>query len=196
MAGWPVLIRSYRQQQGLKQDALAYFLQVDQTTISRWERGVDTPSIAMQKRLRDLMYTGQDSALETALRIVRASPGRASIVLPGARIVDVSKSQAEHFGSSPQEMKGNFMWQYYGRDYYEEYMLPLARHGIYSDDVSRLDLITKSKHRLKGEQYSQITITPLHTTSGVFALSQCHSLSAEAAGMAESLKVYRFDEMV
>ncbi len=54
MSDWTILLKSYRREKGLKQEALAYMLNVDQTTISRWERGKDNPSLAIEKRLRDL----------------------------------------------------------------------------------------------------------------------------------------------
>lgn len=51
---WPSFVRRYRLRHGLSQVHLAELMGVAQRTISRWERGEDRPSIAQQKRLRDL----------------------------------------------------------------------------------------------------------------------------------------------
>ena len=195
MGDWPLLIRSYRKDNGLKQDALAYILNVDQTTISRWERGIDTPSLAMQKRLRDLFWKREDSVLSAAVRMIKSTPARAAIVAPGTKIIEVSKTQAEHFGKEPQEMRGDLMRRFYGDTYYEQYMLPLAKHGIYSGEVSRLDIITKTNRKIKNEEYSHTSITPLLTASGVFAVSQSHFVSDKYAYNNPALKIYRFDEL-
>ena len=52
---FPADLKSWRKAVGLKQDALAYLLGVTQPAISRWESGLDHPSVAVQLRLRDMM---------------------------------------------------------------------------------------------------------------------------------------------
>jgi transcriptional regulator with XRE-family HTH domain len=54
MGDWPTFVRRYRLRHGLSQMDMAALMSVSQRTISRWERGEDTPSVAQQKRLRDL----------------------------------------------------------------------------------------------------------------------------------------------
>ncbi|WP_295558783.1 helix-turn-helix domain-containing protein [uncultured Hyphomicrobium sp.] len=51
---WGSFVRGYRVRHGLSQVHMAYLMGVAQRTISRWERGEDSPSVAQQKRLRDL----------------------------------------------------------------------------------------------------------------------------------------------
>ena len=51
---WSAIVRQYRLRHGLTQHRLADMLTVSQRTISRWERGDDTPGLAQQKALRDL----------------------------------------------------------------------------------------------------------------------------------------------
>lgn len=53
---WHNLIKGHRHRNGLKQEVLALQLGVNQATISRWERGIDIPNVAMQRRLRDLLF--------------------------------------------------------------------------------------------------------------------------------------------
>lgn len=51
---WRTFVRRYRLRHGLSQVHMADLLGVAQRTISRWERGEDSPSVVQQKRLRDL----------------------------------------------------------------------------------------------------------------------------------------------
>jgi DNA-binding XRE family transcriptional regulator len=54
---WPALLLEFRATHGLKQGAAAQQLGVAQATISRWERGESTPSVAMRNRLiRELLH--------------------------------------------------------------------------------------------------------------------------------------------
>jgi DNA-binding XRE family transcriptional regulator len=51
---WRALIKRYRVRHGLTQGRMAAIVGVSQRTISRWERGDDTPSLEWQRHLRDL----------------------------------------------------------------------------------------------------------------------------------------------
>lgn len=64
---WPRALKDYRQRHCLTQAGLAGILQVDPTTVSRWERGRDKRSIGIIKRLRSLIMP-RTSDVETALR--------------------------------------------------------------------------------------------------------------------------------
>ena len=55
LADWGAQLRRFRRLRALKQVALAEMIGVDQATISRWESGRQSPDLAMQQRLRDLM---------------------------------------------------------------------------------------------------------------------------------------------
>lgn len=56
---WSDAIRRLRRRAGLKQQALAELLGCDQTTFSHWERGVDRPSLAFQRRLLEMIAEEQ-----------------------------------------------------------------------------------------------------------------------------------------
>lgn len=51
---WSLLIKRYRVRHGLTQGRMAAAFGVSQRTISRWERGDDTPSLTWQRQLRDM----------------------------------------------------------------------------------------------------------------------------------------------
>lgn len=58
----PALLRSYRAKQKLTQQGLADEFGVTQSTVSKWERGIDTPSISVMKKIETVVdvYTGSD----------------------------------------------------------------------------------------------------------------------------------------
>ena len=196
MSDWPILLKSYRREKGLKQEALAYMLNVDQTTISRWERGKDNPSLAIEKRLRDLFWKKEDSALDAAVRMVRSSPLRATIVLPGTRIVEISDPYADYHGFSRQEMKGNLLREFLGDRFYEKYMVPVGEIGIYSGDVARVEYIASVRMADGKKGYSHSSIVPIFGSSGTYAVSQSQFVPRSFARERSGIKVYRFDELV
>jgi len=66
---WPQALKDYRRRHALTQAALAEILNVDATTVSRWERDRDQPALGIQRRLRSLVMPGA-SDVERALRIL------------------------------------------------------------------------------------------------------------------------------
>jgi len=193
---WPLLLKSYRREKGLKQEALAYMLNVDQTTISRWERGKDNPSLAIEKRLRDLFWKKEDSALDAAVRMVRSSPLRATIVLPGTRIVEVSDPYADYHGLSRQEMKGVLLRKFLGDRFYEKYMVPVGKVGIYSGDVARVEYTAGVRMKDGTQGYSYSSIVPIFGSSGTYAVSQSQFVPQSFARKRPGMKIYHFDELV
>ena len=59
MSPWPALIKRLRFLSSLKQCELAQQLGVEQSTVSRWERGVYVPDILLQRVLREKLRTLQ-----------------------------------------------------------------------------------------------------------------------------------------
>ena len=52
---WQRVLKEYRRCHGLTQAAFAERIGVDNTTVSRWERGRDQPNLSVQKLLRELV---------------------------------------------------------------------------------------------------------------------------------------------
>ena len=57
------MLRNWRRHNNLKQTSLAHLLGVSQPAIARWEKGVDTPSPTLCRRIRDLMQRTSNSEL-------------------------------------------------------------------------------------------------------------------------------------
>lgn len=74
MGHWGGVVRAVRQRTGSSQQELAQLLGVSQRTVSRWERGDDNPSIAQQRRLRDLGWEPPGSMLRGLISAVANCP--------------------------------------------------------------------------------------------------------------------------
>jgi len=193
---WSVLVKGYRRENGLKQDALAYLLGVDQTTVSRWERGKDIPSLAMQKRLRDMMWQREDSALEAVARLVRFNPGRATLLMPGTKVIEVSEPTARRYKSAPSAMRGDLYRKFVGDDFYERQMVPVGDAGIYNGEVARVESLNRMSLEDGTKRFTHSSIVPVHCASGVFVCSLMQEVSAKEAAHLPKMKVYRYDELV
>jgi transcriptional regulator with XRE-family HTH domain len=71
---WSDLVRIYRTRHGLTQERMAGVIGVAQRTISRWERGEDTPSLEQQRRLRDLGWEPTGPLLTSLAAAVQHCP--------------------------------------------------------------------------------------------------------------------------
>ena len=85
---WPSAIRKFRRRLGLKQRALAEMLGCDQTAFSHWERGVDRPSLAFQRRLLEMIARDQRAMEDLRLfAAVKRSPGVQALLDHDLRIL-------------------------------------------------------------------------------------------------------------
>lgn len=84
-------IRTFRRQSRLSQQALAAFLGVGQRTVSRWERGVDRPSSALQERLDALIGGKGSSQLPTIYEAILNSPVPLALVDAEGNVLVASK---------------------------------------------------------------------------------------------------------
>lgn len=90
--GWSRFVTQYRRRHGLTQARMAGLMGVSQRTVSRWERGQDNPSIAQQKRLRDLEWEPAPGVLGSlATSIVHCPAPRALTRTDRLTLVALSK---------------------------------------------------------------------------------------------------------
>jgi transcriptional regulator with XRE-family HTH domain len=96
MGHWSGIVRAVRTRAGFSQQQLADRLNVSQRTVSRWERGDDNPSIAQQKRLRELGWQPPGSMLRSLVSAVQMCPvPRALSRTPRLQLLAVSKPALE-----------------------------------------------------------------------------------------------------
>ncbi|QJA42951.1 hypothetical protein [Phaeobacter phage MD18] len=98
---WGTSIKALRLRQGLKQAALAELLSLDQATVSRWERGQSTPTIAVQRQVRRKLeeICGGAPLLQDLFERVVSSPYRVLLTDVGSfKTVAASQSALQYFG--------------------------------------------------------------------------------------------------
>ena len=108
-APWPVLVKRIRFLSSLKQADLAETLNVDQTSVSRWERGHTIPDFSVQKRLRDMLRN-----LEPVIdrRFIESAPGFMSVSRMDAVgfLNATSEASAGQFQHTPSEMRDRWFY--------------------------------------------------------------------------------------
>ncbi len=67
---WAALCRRYRLHLGLKQEALAQDLRVDQSTVSRWERGLREPPHAIKQTILNTLIDSGAVAPDRSLQML------------------------------------------------------------------------------------------------------------------------------
>ncbi|MCG8440865.1 MAG: helix-turn-helix domain-containing protein, partial [Caulobacterales bacterium] len=87
---WPETIRRFRRVRGLKQAALADLLNVDQSTISRWEQGRDTPNLGAQRILRRFITSPMSHDRDGWLRLLVRKAGFSAVLDRGLRVRESS----------------------------------------------------------------------------------------------------------
>ncbi|MGF1620796.1 MAG: helix-turn-helix transcriptional regulator [Rhodomicrobiaceae bacterium] len=88
---WSAIVRNYRLRHSLTQSRLGLMLGVSQRTVSRWERGQDTPSLTLQKRLRDLSRSPDSLLAKRLFAAVENCPApRALSRFPSLRLLALS----------------------------------------------------------------------------------------------------------
>jgi DNA-binding XRE family transcriptional regulator len=103
---WKTLIKDYRVRNALTQATLAEMLGVDPTTVSRWERGRDKPELGVQRRLRDMMYRGDDGAERALVRLIDECGSDSVLIDDQWRIVRTSPAHQRTRCYSPSDLYG------------------------------------------------------------------------------------------
>jgi transcriptional regulator with XRE-family HTH domain len=85
MGAWDSIIRNCRLRNGMSQASIAAKLGVSQRTVSRWERGEDNPSLAQQRRLREIGWEPEGSLLHSLRAAILHCPAPRALTR-GARL--------------------------------------------------------------------------------------------------------------
>ena len=100
---WSALIRQIRSARHWSQDALAEYMQTDQTSVSRWERGLVVPGPAARRKLDSLANDLGRQSLAGVEPMVRTSPFPMILVARSMQVVAASASSGFHPGRSVLE---------------------------------------------------------------------------------------------
>ena len=105
-------LRHLRRTMGIKQQALAHDLSVDQTTISRWESGLQTPEPEVQQKALAALSGSQkdDAALR---RLVENATNHVHLVEDATHIcLAYSHKRAENWRTTQRALLGVSLWQF------------------------------------------------------------------------------------
>ena len=80
---WAELCRAYRQRHGLKQAAMAQDFDVDQSQVSRWERGLREPSLRVKQAILNEMLDSGQAGPDHTMRLMLEQSGSAVAVWGG-----------------------------------------------------------------------------------------------------------------
>ena len=107
----PEEIKSLRKNKGLTQEQLATMMQVDSTTIYRWENGIVTPSLVKSAILRDILIkVGDGRAHPFVSHLLSRSQATAILDFHGV-FFKVNEPYEKLLGLSRSELVNNSAWE-------------------------------------------------------------------------------------
>ncbi|AUG54900.1 helix-turn-helix domain-containing protein [Thalassospira marina] len=107
-------LRHWRRTADIKQQRLADILGVTQATVSRWEKGVQSPAPFQQKLLCDMMTRNRNFRLDHALkRLVTQSSERVHLIEDRShRLLCSSKPRQREWQRDDIGLLGQSLWRY------------------------------------------------------------------------------------
>lgn len=140
--GWSDQLRRYRRVHGLTQAVLAEILNVEQATISRWERGVHEPDLSVQRRLRDLICGPLFNSEEFRLKVIGRSPFAVKVANKQAKNLAASSGAANLHGV-PRDVLARADYRPYFSDILRDQWDRACGLGFFAGDVCSVQVHTK-----------------------------------------------------
>ena len=103
---WARRLKDYRSLNGLTQQALADDFGVDRTTVSRWERGVDEPSLAIRRRILALAPTHGEGTIRGLIDFIDSLDGMATLLDAEFRVLRTTQRHQQQMGYDPADLYG------------------------------------------------------------------------------------------
>lgn len=156
---WGRRIREYRKLRGLKQEAIAFELGVDRSTISRWETGRDEPALALRQRIIELTPDTNEATVRALVDAIDNLEGYATLLDQEFRVLRTSRAHQRALGHDPTEIYGQPSERYWSAQM-ERVIKHLGglrgyrRHGIY-----RMDLTIRREPNERGARNRRPIIT-------------------------------------
>lgn len=176
---WANRLIWFRRFRGLKQIALAQLLEVDQATVSRWERGQSVPHLRGRQRLRELLRstTSDDALLKHA---VAAAIGEVVLSTSEDIIIAASRAYAVANGMTPDEIVGKSMLPMYADDG-RCCWRALHDRGFFNGDVASVTAFMRvfSLFDRSEQRWVKAVCVPVRLSNG------CLALRGEWAGLSE-----------
>jgi transcriptional regulator with XRE-family HTH domain len=176
---WANRLIWFRRFRGLKQLALAQLLEVDQATVSRWERGQTVPHLRGRQRLRDLLRatTGDDALLKHA---IGAAIGEVVLSSSEDVIIAASRAYAAANGITADEIAGKSLRPMFVGDSRHSWQAIHAR-GFFNGDVASATVFLRVLRLGGGPEWRcvKVVCVPVRLSNG------CLAVRGEWAGLTE-----------
>lgn len=175
---WARVIAELRLRQGLSQRAFADALAIDQTTVSRWERGKALPSVRQRRALRDLMRSSRETKQDQLTKLrVQFAAWPTTLLKQGGHLLEMSKTVCGELCAS-ELRSGGSIYGLYGEEN-DEQVAAWERTGIYNGDLA----MTLSLNRLDtsaGTVFFRGMDTPyLSSTGEIWCLCELKRITEE-----------------
>lgn len=190
-------IKVMRKRLGLTQRQLADKLDVDQGTVSRWERGLEVPRPARLGALRSLLMRDDDRrALLRSIAFVEHDVLPSTLLDARLRLVRMSVSARRHFrerGYEPDALIDMQLERYVHRDGIPDFEAFLHQSGLLSGEA----LLFRFARSYEGRGHATVyqPIFEAGTLVGVLAYATRYfRFSDNAARALELVETYRLDD--
>ncbi|MEN9681676.1 MAG: Antitoxin component of bacterial toxin-antitoxin system, MqsA [Pseudomonadota bacterium] len=131
---WSGYILALRQGLKVNQKEMARLLDVDQASISRWERGIAVPSSSLKNRIADLAKRQGVSTVDDPLNVVRYSPFPVCLVDRNGMVIVVSEASLFSEGQNILEQVRDDE-----REVLASFIERLSEQGFWGMRCARLD---------------------------------------------------------
>jgi transcriptional regulator with XRE-family HTH domain len=196
---WAQRIAVYRKAQGLSQMQLADMLDVDHTTVSRWERGRDAPSLTIQRKLQKLVETNL-STVDRALRdLIDFTDDIAVLLDKDYRLVRASKAHQRLLNYDQADVVGEQF------PFWTENMFSIMEHaggpkGWWDNGIYRMDFMSlrKAGERAKNRAdiISQVRTVTVRDSMGEVYRYALTKTATRALYKPQPPKLVTFDQVV
>ncbi len=143
-------IRLVRRRTGITQKDLAAWLDVDQGTVSRWERGVSTPRPSTLAAMRSLLLQDEERRVrDRSIAMVRNNLLPATLMDPNLRLREFSGLAVTHYkqrsGTDLRGLTGSSLEAQASRSGYPELWDCVERSGILEGDAIMFSFVINSR---------------------------------------------------
>jgi len=110
---WGERIKEYRALNGMTQEAFAEHFGVDRTTVSRWERGRDEPSLVFRKRIKAMTLSIPESVVRGLIDHIDGLDGFATLLDGKFRVVRTTQAHQALLKYDVSEVYGTSSERYW-----------------------------------------------------------------------------------
>lgn len=162
---WARLLLRWRSRDGLTQAQLAELLNVDQTSISRWERCIDSPRVSVRQKIRDAMRTSVGERQDNVTRIrVRQALWPQTLVREGAVFLEASCATLREARVTIRDLRGRSIYGTFGQ-HTDQITEQWERSGIFTGEIALCSTVNKLPSP-DGVSYIRTVDTPYFSSTG------------------------------